>query len=76
MKKRSFSGTIDRFEGDYAVFTDADGSRLDIPSGMLPEDCCEGDILDIRFIVKPDRTKEAKDKVKGMIDELAKRKIK
>lgn len=40
-------GTIDRFEGEYAVVEMEDGSMKDIPISALPKDVKEGESLQI-----------------------------
>lgn len=70
--KRSFSGVIDRIEGEYAVVLigpDRD-ERLEIKRVLLPEEAKEGDIVSLSIKVSPNKTREAKAKVADMIERL------
>jgi hypothetical protein len=67
--------TIDRFEGCYAVLLVRDGEscEIDFPACLLPEDCEEGDILDITITRDVESTEEARERVSGLIEKLKKK---
>lgn len=67
--------TIDRFEGCYAVLLvrDDESCEIDFPACLLPEECEEGDILDITITRDVESTEEARDRVSGLIEKLRKK---
>lgn len=69
-KKGKISGVLDRVEGALAIiYTDSD-ERVEISRSALPKEVKEGDILEIKVSVKKNKTREARNKVKKMIEEL------
>jgi hypothetical protein len=73
--KRSFLGTIDRIEGDKAVIISSDDQgTIEISRSLLPDGSKEGDILSFVLNKKDKRTKDEKEKIKGMIEGLLNRK--
>jgi hypothetical protein len=67
--------TLDRFEGCYAVLLvrDDESCEIDFPACLLPEDCKEGDILDITITRDVESTEEARERVSGLIEKLKKK---
>jgi hypothetical protein len=67
--------TLDRIEDGVAVLLvrNDETIRLDIPMCLLPEDCEEGDILDIEITRDRESTKEARDRVAKLIEKLKKK---
>lgn len=67
--------TLDRFEGCYAVLLVRDGEscEIDFPSCLLPDDCKEGDILDITITRDAESTEEASERVSSLIEKLKKK---
>lgn len=63
---------IDRFEGDMAVVLLGEEEReaVEIARSYLPEGAKEGDILTIKIKLESRKTKEAKEKVAGLIKKL------
>lgn len=74
MAKKTYSGIIDRFEGDYAVILigPEQEEKLDIRRLLLPEETEEGDIVSFSFSVKKNKTAKAKKEVSDMIEKLKK----
>ncbi|OGC14702.1 hypothetical protein A3J90_08890 [candidate division WOR-1 bacterium RIFOXYC2_FULL_37_10] len=66
-----FKAIVDRIEGDKGVLLlgEEQDDSVDFPKNFLP-DIKEGDILNFKISVKSRKTKEAKDKVKEMIEKL------
>ncbi len=72
--KNNIKGSIDRFEGNYAVLIiGEEGDRLDIQRSFLPEEAKEGDFIKIRIEISPDKTREAKEKSADLIEKLKRR---
>jgi len=72
--RSAIRGVIDRFEGDFAVIIAGEegDERLEIPKSVLPLDSREGSIVELKIKVKKNKDKEAREKVKGMIEKLSK----
>lgn len=78
--------TIDRFEDGYAVLLvrgeeDAHASceheecvHIDFPVKLLPDDCKEGDILDIEISRDIDSTEATRKRVSDLIEKLKNKK--
>jgi hypothetical protein len=60
---------IDRLEGDWAVIEYGD-KTFNIPTGILPPEAKEGDVIDIIVKVQDKKTEGRKDKIKSLVDEL------
>ncbi len=60
---------IDRFEGDYAVI-EYNNSTFDLPRSLLPNDAKEGDVLNISMTIDQEKTKQQKDKVTKLMEDL------
>lgn len=72
--KNTFIGTVDRIEGSIAVIIASDDKgRIEISRTLLPENSKEGDIISFSLNIKDKRTKDEKEKIKGLIDELVKK---
>jgi len=67
--------TIDRIEDDWAVLLlrEDESIEFELPVCMLPCHCNEGDILDISITRDVEATKEAEERVSGLIDKLKKK---
>jgi hypothetical protein len=67
--------TIDRIEGKMAVLLmGEDGKeKVNMPLSLLPEGCNEGDILSVSIELDPEATKQAKERVSGMMEKLKKK---
>jgi hypothetical protein len=67
--------TLDRFENGCAVLLvrDDETIEIDLPACLLPEDCEEGDILDITISRDVEGTQEAKERVSSLIEKLKKK---
>jgi hypothetical protein len=67
--------TLDRFEDGCAVLLVRDDEiiEIDIPACLLPDDCKEGDILDISIRRDVEGTEEARERVSGLIEKLKKK---
>lgn len=74
MAKKTYSGIIDRFEGDYAVILigPEQEETLDVRRSLLPEETEEGDIVSFSLSVKKNKTAKAKKEVSDMIEKLKK----
>lgn len=76
MKKEiKFRGVVDRFEGQTAVVLlgEEEQEAVELPKKFLPEGVVEGDILTVKIKGQKDRTKEAKEKVSRLIENLQKK---
>lgn len=60
---------IDRFEGDYAVI-EYNNSTFDLPRSLLPKNAKEGDVLNISMTIDREKTKQQKDKVTKLMEDL------
>lgn len=69
--------TIDRFEEDLAVLIVRGEvpTVIHIPEWLLPEDCKEGDILDIAISRDVEGTEAAKKRVSDLIEKLKKKSV-
>lgn len=70
--KTQIKGIIDRIEDGFAVILLGDDEEVmvELPDCYLPEGLEEGDIINFKLIPKSKKTKEAKQKVAGMIEKL------
>lgn len=59
---------IDRFEGYMAIIKHHNGSTMELPSHLLPNNAKEGDV--IRIIVDEVATQKRKKKINKLNDEL------
>ncbi len=75
--KKTYSGIIDRFEGQYAVILIGPDQeeKLELPRPFLPEDAEESDIVSVAISTKKNRTAKAKQDVAKMIEKLKKNRI-
>jgi hypothetical protein len=67
--------TLDRIEDGMAVLLvrNDETVRIDIPMCLMPEDCREGDIVDIEITRDRESTEEARDRVASLIEKLKKK---
>lgn len=67
--------TLDRFENGCAVLLirNDETIEIDFPACLLPEDCEEGDILDITITRDVESTEEARERVSSLIEKLKKK---
>lgn len=62
---------VDRFEGDFAVLLiGEEGHQLLWPIKNLPDNTCEGNILNIVVQIDIEATKAAEDTIENLIDRL------
>ena len=64
---------IDRFKGDTAVLEDENKEFLNVPKSILPENSNESDCLvfkDGKYIIDEETTKELKEEISDLMDEL------
>ncbi len=68
--------TIDRIEDGWAVLLlrEDESVQFELPESMLPCGSSEGDILDIEISKDVEATKEAAERVSGLIEKLKKKK--
>jgi hypothetical protein len=66
---------IDRIEGNTAVLLigEEGKDKLNMPLGLLPVGCKEGDVLSISIELDPEATSQAKERVSGLMDKLKKK---
>ena len=71
----SFKVTLDRIEENIAVLfvRDEEKIRINFPLSLLPEDCREGDILDIVITKDVRETEAAKERVSALLEKLQKK---
>ncbi|MCY6354309.1 DUF3006 domain-containing protein [Clostridium sp. ZS2-4] len=68
-------GTIDRFEGKYAVIELDEGTMINIEADILPKEAKEGDVLNItdkitiNYEETEKRKKEMEELTKGLFKE-------
>lgn len=67
--------TIDRIEGELAVLLMGEDGRVKVnmPLVLLPPGSREGDILTISIERDPEATRQAKDRVSGLMEKLKKK---
>lgn len=70
--KNFISGVIDRFEGDMAVVSLADGQKLDISRQKLPADIKEGASLKFKIQTDKDEEMERNLLAKSLLNEIFK----
>lgn len=67
-------GTIDRFEGEWAVVEMEDGEFLDIQLETLPSEAVEGSVIligeDGKVFVSNKETDSQRERVKNLMDRL------
>ena len=68
--KKSFIGTLDRFEGRKAVVLVGE-DLLEIAKDLLPDSAKEGDLISIKLELKDRKTKEEKEKMEKLIKKLS-----
>ncbi|NQU17391.1 MAG: DUF3006 domain-containing protein [Candidatus Saganbacteria bacterium] len=73
-KNKKTKGIVDRLEDGIAVILMGEDEEvaIEFPVCYLPDDVKEGDIVTLCASVKSRKTKEAKQKVAGMLRKLAK----
>jgi hypothetical protein len=67
--------SIDRIEQGIAVLIPQEDPRkqITVPAGLLPTGCREGDILSLTLEADPGATVAAKDRARGLIGRLTKK---
>ncbi len=67
--------TLDRYEDGWAVLLlrEDESIEFELPACMLPCGCREGDILDIDITRDVEATREAMERVSGLIEKLKKK---
>ncbi len=70
--------TLDRYEDGWAVLLlrEDESIEFELPACMLPCECREGDILDIDITRDVEATREAAERVSGLIEKLTKKNVK
>ena len=64
-------GTVDRFEGDYAIIETDDGQIINIKKDLLPKNIEEGDVIDLEnMIIDREETLRRKNNIQKLADEL------
>jgi hypothetical protein len=68
--------TIDRIEDGKAIILlrEDEKVRFTLPASILPDDCCEGDIINIEITKDEESTEETKKRVSRLIEKLKKKK--
>ncbi len=69
MKKTK--GTIDRFEGDFAVIL-LDSAAVNIPRSILPEDAKEGEIIYISITDNQEEAENQQALARNILNEVLK----
>jgi len=59
---------IDRFEGNFAVVELPDGSTIEVPIELFPENIKEGDIVEIK--INSDATEEQRKNIETKFNSL------
>ncbi len=65
--------TIDRFEGQYAVCENEDGTSMAIDQSKLPKAVRVGDVLDLggdEITIDTGETEARRKKIAGLVEEL------
>jgi len=72
---RAMKATIDRIEGKLAVLLmGEDGkTKVNMPLGLLPDGCKEGDVLDIAITRDEKATEDAKKRTSSLLEKLKKK---
>jgi hypothetical protein len=70
--------TLDRIEDGCAVLLVRNDESIEfhMPACLLPEDCVEGDILDISITRDTESTEAARKRVSNLIEKLKKKNVK
>ncbi len=70
--------TLDRIEDGIALLLirNDESIQINIPVELLPEGCCEGDILDITICRDLEGTRAAKERVSDLIEKLKNKNVK
>ena len=68
--KRSFIGTLDRFEGRTAVVLVGEDA-LEMAKELLPAGAKEGDMISVKLELKDKKTKEEKEKMEKLIKKIS-----
>lgn len=61
---------IDRFEGDWAILELPDKTTFNFPRSFLPKGAKEGDVLKFDISIDKEATKERREHMKNLLDEL------
>lgn len=64
---------IDRFEGSFAVCEQEDGGFQTIPRFRLPQECKEGDLIELKndiYTINHDKTKSREKMIQEKLDSL------
>lgn len=72
----NMKGTIDRFEGNYAV-CEIDGQIKNLPKDLFPKDAKEGDIflLENKVRILDKETEERENSIGSLFDRLKNKKV-
>lgn len=65
--------TIDRFDGEFAVCINDNGSIINVKKKLIPDEAKEGDIIEISencYIINIEKTKSKFDEIKKLQDGL------
>ncbi len=67
-------GTIDRFEGKYAVIEFDEGTIINIEADILPKEAKEGDVLNItdKITINFEETEKRKKEIEKLTEDLFK----
>ena len=68
--------TLDRFEGNLAILLvrDDETTQINVPISLLPAECEEGDILDIRIEKNTEKTKSARKRTTELLERIKSKK--
>lgn len=75
--------TLDRIEGDIAVFSDDCGEIREYPASVLPRGASDGDVFEVAedcgdgslsFAFDPDATRERAEQISGLFKKLKNKK--
>lgn len=59
---------VDRFENGYAIVELEDGKVVNIPREAMPQDVCEGDIVELE--TNKNETQEKREEIKKRLNKL------
>ena len=68
--------SVDRFEEDYAVLIDENGSPLNVKKNVLPAEVREGSVLTVadgKYMLAPDEEKKRRKRIVSLQNKLFKR---
>lgn len=64
-------GTVDRFEGDYAIIETDDGQVINTKKELLPKNIREGDVINLQnMTIDSEETLRRKNNIQKLADEL------